>query len=125
LQEQSLPLRDKYLLHLVPLSDSYLMLFCFSVCNFAKVYLFANLPQPGDNKMTFVSSNQVTTCYSQSIHSKVEVIPLSALPKDTTSELASLSSRYPFNAECQVRKPWIPTFKVYWFDSTSDWISSL
>jgi len=29
-------------------------------------------------------------------HSKVEAIPLSALPKDTTSELAGLSLQYPF-----------------------------
>jgi len=31
------------------------------------------------------------TCYYQSNHSKVEAIPLSALPKDTTSILAGLS----------------------------------
>jgi len=37
-------------------------------------------------------------------HSKVEAIPLSALPKSTTSELAGLSSLYPFNAERQARK---------------------
>jgi len=36
------------------------------------------------------------TCYYQFNHSKVEAIPLSALPKDTTNELASLSSHYPF-----------------------------
>jgi len=32
-------------------------------------------------------------CYYQSNHSKVEAIPLNALTKDTTSELASLSSQ--------------------------------
>jgi len=32
----------------------------------------------------------------QSNHSKVEAIPLSALPKDTTSELAGLSPHQPF-----------------------------
>jgi len=32
---------------------------------------------------------------SQSNHLKVEAIPLSALPKDTTSELVGLSSHYP------------------------------
>jgi len=31
----------------------------------------------------------------QSNHSKVEAIPLSTLPKDTTSELTGLSSNYP------------------------------
>jgi len=36
----------------------------------------------------------VTT--SESNHSKVEAIPLSALPKDTKSGLAGLSSLYPF-----------------------------
>jgi len=36
-------------------------------------------------------------------HSKVEAIPLCALPKDT-SELAGLSSHYPFNAEHQAGK---------------------
>jgi len=37
------------------------------------------------------SSSQATTCYYQSNHSKVEAIPLSALPEDITSELAGLS----------------------------------
>jgi len=41
-------------------------------------------------KGPFWSSSQAATCYYQSNHSKVEAIPLSALPKDTTSELASL-----------------------------------
>jgi len=35
--------------------------------------------------------SQAATCYYQSNHSKVEAIPLSALPKDITSELAGLS----------------------------------
>jgi len=35
---------------------------------------------------------------------KVEVIPLSALPKDITSELAGLSPHYPFYAERQAGK---------------------
>jgi len=38
--------------------------------------------------------DQVATCYYQSNQSKAEAIPLSALPKDTTSELAGLSSHY-------------------------------
>jgi len=43
------------------------------------------------------SSSQAAICYYQSNHSKVEEIPLSALPKDTTiSELAGLSPHYPF-----------------------------
>jgi len=48
----------------------------------------------------FRSSSQAATyCYYQSNHSKVQAIPWSALPKDTTSELAGLSLHYPFNAE--------------------------
>jgi len=31
-------------------------------------------------------------------HSKVEAIPLSSLPKDTTSELSGLPSHYPSQA---------------------------
>jgi len=40
--------------------------------------------------------SQTNTCYYQSNHSKAEAIPLSALPKDKTSELPGLSSHYPF-----------------------------
>jgi len=36
-------------------------------------------------------SSEAVTCYFQSNHAKVETIPLSALPKDTTSELAQLT----------------------------------
>jgi len=42
-------------------------------------------------KGPFRSSSQAATCYYQSNRSKVKVIPLSALPKDTTIELAGLS----------------------------------
>jgi len=58
--------------------------------------------------------------YYQSNHSKVETIPLSALPKDTTSELACLSSHYPFNVGRQVEKLGIPTFKIFWSNSTRE-----
>jgi len=37
-------------------------------------------------------------------HSKVLAIPLSVLPKDTTSELAGLSLPYTFDAERQAEK---------------------
>jgi len=43
---------------------------------------------------TFRSSNQTASCFYQSIHSQVEAIPLSAFPKDTTSELSGLYSHY-------------------------------
>jgi len=42
-------------------------------------------------KWPFRSSSQATNCYYQSNHSTVEAIPLSALLKNTTSELAGLS----------------------------------
>jgi len=41
--------------------------------------------------LSFQSSSQAATWYYQSNHSKVEAIPLSALPKNTTRELAGLS----------------------------------
>jgi len=47
-------------------------------------------------KRPFRFSSQAVTCYYQSNHAKVEAIPLSALPKDTTSELAGLPLHYPF-----------------------------
>jgi len=46
-------------------------------------------------KGLFRFSSQTATCYYQSNHSKVERISLSALPKDTKSELSGLSSHYP------------------------------
>jgi len=53
-------------------------------------HLFVKVPRPGDSEGPFRSSSQAATCYYQSNHSKVEAIMLSALPKDTTSELAGL-----------------------------------
>jgi len=77
-----------------------------TVCSLISLYdtfsfarLFVKLPWPGDSEVTFS-----TTCYYQSNLSKVEAILLSALPKDTTSELTGLSSHYPFNAERQAGK---------------------
>jgi len=49
------------------------------------IHLFVKVPRPGDSEGTF-------SVYYQSNHSKVEAIPLSALLKDTTSELAGLAS---------------------------------
>jgi len=46
--------------------------------------LFLKVPWPEDSEGIFA------------VYSKVEAIPLSALPKDTTSELAGLSPHYPF-----------------------------
>jgi len=54
-------------------------------------HLLVKVPRPGDSEGTFRSSSQAATFYYQSNHSKVEAIPLSALPKETTSEFAGLS----------------------------------
>jgi len=59
-----------------------------------KVYLLIYLSKYLDHEATkesFGSSSQAVTCYYQSNHSKVEAIPISALPKDTTRALAGLS----------------------------------
>jgi len=56
-------------------------------------------------KEPFRSSSQAATCYYQSNHSKVEAIPLSALPKDTTSESCRpISILSLFYAKRQARK---------------------
>jgi len=48
-------------------------------------------------KRPFRSSSQAATCYYQSNHSKAEEISLSALPKDTISELPAYLHTDPFN----------------------------
>jgi len=50
------------------------------------------LPQPGDSEATFAVFESSCYILLPVNHSKVEAIPLNALPKDTTSKLASLSS---------------------------------
>jgi len=61
--------------------------------------LFVNVPRVGDSERTFfglrVKLPSVTTSLKVEGR-KVEAIQLSAFPKDTTSELAGLSSHYPF-----------------------------
>jgi len=59
-------------------------------------HLFVKVPRPGDSEVTFAVFDQAATCYYQSNHSKVEAISLSALPKDTTSELAGYVHTNPF-----------------------------
>jgi len=54
-------------------------------------YLSRHLNQKQRRKL-LLSLSQAATCCYQSNRSKIEAIPLSALPKDTTSELAGLSS---------------------------------
>jgi len=58
-------------------------------------HLFVKVSRPGDSEVTF-SSSQAATGYSQSNYSKVQPIPLSALPKDTTKEFAAYLHTIPF-----------------------------
>jgi len=53
-------------------------------------HLFVKVPRPGDSEGTF-SSSQLSP-----IITILTTRTLSALPKDTTSELAGLYSHYPF-----------------------------
>jgi len=57
--------------------------------------IIAKKTQPGNSKETISVFELNCLCYYQSNHSKVEAIPLSALPKDTTGEIAVLSAHYP------------------------------
>jgi len=59
-------------------------------------YSFVKVPRPGGSELTFWVFESSCHLYYQSDHSKVEAIPLSALPKDATSELAGLSPHQPF-----------------------------
>jgi len=65
------------------------------------------VPRPGDSEETFLVFESSFHPYYQYNHSKVEAIPLSALPEDEASKLAGLSSQFTlslFNAECQAGK---------------------
>jgi len=61
---------------------------CWHIIRFLGTHVFDKVPRLGDSEGTF--SSQAATCYYQSNHSLVEAIPLSALLKDTTSELTGL-----------------------------------
>jgi len=74
---------------------------CVMKINFA--HLFVKLPQLRDLCSLCVKMPPVTTSLTtQTV--KGSAILVRALSNDTTSELASLSSHYPFNAECQAGK---------------------
>jgi len=62
-------------------------------------HLFVKVPRPEDSEVTFLVFESSCDLYYQSNHSKIEAIPLSTLPKDTTSELASLSPHKPAKQE--------------------------
>jgi len=59
-------------------------------------FFFVKVPRPGYSEGIFAVFVSNFTCYYQSNYSRVETIPLSALPKDTTSKLVGLSLHYPF-----------------------------
>jgi len=48
--------------------------------------------QPGDSEVTFSVIESSCTCFYRFNYSKIKAVPLSALPKDTTSEPAGLST---------------------------------
>jgi len=54
-------------------------------------HLFVKVPRKETANGPFRSLSQAATCYYQFSHSKLGAIPLSALPKDTTSKLVGLS----------------------------------
>jgi len=59
---------------------------------FLGTHLFVRVPRPGDSEVTFlVFESSCHLLLPDSLTTqKVEAIPISALPKDTTSELAGL-----------------------------------
>jgi len=58
-------------------------------------HLFVKVPRPGDSKGAFLVFESNYHLLLLVFPLMVEAIPLSALPKDTTSELTGLSSHYP------------------------------
>jgi len=78
-------------------------------CNFAR--LFAKVPQSRDREVTFFwSSSQSATCYYLSNRTNVEASHQVPCPRTQQANLLACSPHYPFNAERQARKFWIPTF---------------
>jgi len=74
-------------------------------CFLDTCHLFAKTHRPArDSKITFSVFRVMLPPVVLSNCSKAEAFHLSALPKDTTSKLADLSSLYLFNAERQARK---------------------
>jgi len=89
-------------------------------------HLFDKVPWPNDQetaKWPLRSSSQAATCYYQSNHSKVDAIPLSAMPKEGHNKrtFRPVSTLTLLNAEHPAGKLWISTFKVFWSDSAKEW----
>jgi len=54
-------------------------------------HLFVKVPRPGNSEVISAVFESSCHCYYQSSQTKVEAIPLSTLPKNTTSAFAGLS----------------------------------
>jgi len=76
-----------------------LLLLVLGNCNLVLAHLFVKIHPPGDSEVTFsIFESSYHLLLYQSNRSKVEKIPLSVLPKDTTSEQSAyLHTYYPFN----------------------------
>jgi len=82
-------------------------------------HLVVKVSRPGDSKVTFlVFKSSCHLLLYQSNHSKVEAIPLSALPKDTTK--ANLPE---YNTVTLLAYNWL-TFSIVWFFFQSVQITS-
>jgi len=73
-------------------------------------HLFVEVSRSGNSQGTFSVFELATIITSNLTRQQVGAIPLSILPKDTTSKLSDLFSQYHFNAERQAGKLQIPTF---------------
>jgi len=81
------------------------------------IYLSRYLDQE-TAKWPFRSSSHVATCYYQSNHIG-RGNPIKCLAQGHNKRTCRLIfTLYLLNAERQTGKLWIPTFKVFWFDST-------
>jgi len=67
--------------------------------------LFVKKPRPGDSESTFsIFESSCHLLRPLELLKSFEAVPLSALPKDTTSELVDIFTRFFFYAEHQAGK---------------------
>jgi len=77
-------------------------------------HLFVKVPRSGDSEVTFSVFESSCHCYYQFNHSKVEAIPFSALPKDTTkANLAAYLHTKPFKCWTSNREAVNTNFKFF------------
>ena len=94
--------------------------FCICICSF-----LSSIHEKANCIAIFwtVSPHSLGSCHFRGVWAtclphKGGGVPLSALPKDTTSELAGLFSTISHKCRAPSRELWIPFFKVFWYDST-------